>query len=183
MLHLYSTELTINEVEPFEALVESNSPNFHRLESLYASLNAIKSWFDVFFTISPAAYLNFPFSIFSQLVHCLVGLQKLSTLDDQAWDKDLVRSTADLLLILNQVVFNMRQVDRLVGLDNDSTELGVFIKTANRFDAMRASWERTLVGPLVGPADLSTIDLDEAMREMAMDFSDTSWLSNIFMSV
>ena len=77
---------------------------------------------------------NSQFFIFSQLVHCLVTLYKLSTLDDPAWKKNGVQKTADLLLILDQLINNLEQVSALAGLDNnDNVEGDVFSRTANIF--------------------------------------------------
>ncbi|MCJ1388446.1 hypothetical protein MMC18_001293 [Xylographa bjoerkii] len=65
LLHFHSTALTINEIGFAKAVAISSYLDLQRLEGLYASLNAIKSWFDVFFAIPPAAYIGFPFSVFS----------------------------------------------------------------------------------------------------------------------
>jgi hypothetical protein len=141
LAHIYSTELTINEIALSKAPIISNSSDFQRLESLYTCLNSAKSWFDVFFTIPPSAYIGFSFSVLSQLVHCLVALYRLSTLDDPAWDKDIIRNTVNLLLILDQVANNIGQVTRLAGLDTDSTELGVFTKAAKMVESINLGWE------------------------------------------
>ncbi|KAK9344639.1 hypothetical protein V1522DRAFT_393226 [Lipomyces starkeyi] len=58
LLHLYSTEL--------EAALSSTFLHSNQLTSqqrLNAGLETIKSWLDVFFTITPAAYIGFPLHI------------------------------------------------------------------------------------------------------------------------
>lgn len=183
LAHLYSTELTINEIALSNAPIISNNSDFQRLESLYACLNSIKSWFDVFFTIPPAAYIGFPFSVCSQLVHCLVALYRLSTLDDPAWDNDIVRNTANLLLILDQVANNIRQVTELAGLDSDRTEWNVFTRGGKMVESLRLGWEAKLaVGP-TAPAISTRQNVDESIpKALPIDFSDDSWLTDILVS-
>ena len=134
LAHLYSTELTINGIALTQVPILTNHSNFQQLECLYACVESIKSWFEVFFSIPPAAYIGFPLSMFSQRVHCLVTLYSLSTLDDPVWDKNGVWKTADLLLILDQVINNMEQVATPAELDNiDSSDRDMFSRTAKRF--------------------------------------------------
>jgi hypothetical protein len=183
LAHLYSTELTINEIALSKAPIISNDSDFQRLESLYACLNPIKSWFDVFFTISPAAYIGFPFSMFSQLAHCLTALYRLSTLDDPAWDKDIVQNTANLLLISDQVANNMGRVTGLAGLDNDSTEGDVFTRAAKMAEYIRLGWEAKLDVEPRRPAIPTRQNVDGTIPEvLPIDFSDEAWLTDILVS-
>ncbi len=186
LAHLYSTELTINEIALSQAPIITTYPNFEQLKCLYACIESIKSWFEVFFAIPPIAYIAFPFSIFSQLVHCLVTLYRLSTLNDPAWDKSGVQKTADLLLILDHVINNMEQVTILAGLDNsDSTEGDVFSRTAKMFRSIRLGWEAKLgpddlmVSTVLTPQNTNETPLPEAFE---VDFSDNDWLMNFLFS-
>ena len=145
LAHLYSTELTVDEIALSQVPVITNDSSFKQLKSLYGCVESIKSWFEVFFSIPPAKYTGFPFSIFSQFVHCLVTLYTLSTLNDPAWDKNGVGETANLLLILDQLINNLEQAATMAGLDNhDSTEGEVFSQTAKKFRSVRPEWEAKL---------------------------------------
>jgi hypothetical protein len=180
LVHLYSTELTINEIALSKALIISNNSDFQRLESLYACLNSIKSWFDVFLTIPPAAYVGFPFSVGSQLGHCLIALYRISTLDDPAWNKDIVRNTANLTLILDQVTDNMRQSAELAGLDSDSD---MFTRGAKMLGSIRLGWEAKMAVEPMGPAISNTQNIGEIIPDvLPMDFSDDAWLTDILVS-
>jgi len=180
LAHLYSTEITINEIALSKAPIVSNNSDFQRLESLYGCLNSIKSWFDIFFTIPLAAYVGFSFSMFSQLGHCLIALYKLSTLDDPAWDKDIVRNTANLPLILDQIANNMGQVAKLAALSSDSTEVDVFTKAAKMAESVRLRWEAKLAVEPTGP---TRQNMDETILEaLPMDFSDDAWLTDMLVS-
>ena len=187
LTHFYSTELTINEIVLSRMPIASDQTNFRQIERLYGCTESIKSWFEVFFTIPPIAYIGFPFSVFSQLVRCLITLYRLSTLDDPAWDKHSVRNTANLLAIFDQVVNNMEQVATLAGHDNnDSIGEDVFSRTAKMFRAIRPGWEAKLIGledptattlPTPPSASDTPLPLDFPMEQL-----DDAWLMDLFLT-
>ena len=187
LAHLYSTELTINEVALSQMPIISNHLNFQRVESLYACVESVMSWFETFFTIPPGAYIRFPFSIFSQLIRCLVTLYKLSTLDDPALDKNGVQMTADLLLILDHVIENMEQVSVLAGLDKkDGLERVVFLRTANMLRSIRPGWEAVLVGSDASKAsaipNLPNADDLSLSEAFPLGQYDNDWLTDFFLA-
>ena len=186
LAHLYSTELTVHEIALSQVPINTNDSNFEQLKRLYACVESTKSWFEVFFSIPPTDYIGFPFSIFSQLVRCLVTLYRLSTLNDPAWDKNGVREAADLLLILDQVINNMEQVANLAGLDNnDSTEGDVFSRTAKKFRSIRPEWEAKLgsndliVPTMPPPENANETPLPEAFP---VDFADNDWMMEFLLA-
>ena len=191
--HFYNTELAINEVALSQTPIVSNHPNFEQLECLYACVVSIKSWFDVFFKIPPAAYVGFPFSIFSQLVRCLVALYRLSTLADPAWNKDGVRRTADLLPIMDHLIGNMERASTQAGYSDNrkgtDTE-DVFSRTAKAFRSMRSGWEARL-RPVSGPVisiDTPIGSLPNHNDDMALsdqfpvDLSNDDWMMDFLMA-
>lgn len=115
MLHAHYVELCISEtmhtanssapVFPTSTtgIMESSAAasGFDRLDSLWRSVNAIKSWFDVFFTLSSPACRSLPFPFWAQLARCLVTLIRLSVLEDPSWDRAAVRNMVDLRLVLD----------------------------------------------------------------------------------
>ncbi|KAF3399518.1 hypothetical protein DPV78_007037 [Talaromyces pinophilus] len=115
MLHAHYVELCISETMH---TVNSSAPvfptsttgvmgssaaasGFERLDSLWRSVNAIKSWFDVFFSLSSPACRSLSFPFWAQLARCLVTLIRLSVLEDPSWDCVAVRKMADLRLVLD----------------------------------------------------------------------------------
>lgn len=180
-LHLYSTEL---EVALSPTFIHTNQLTFQQRKSLNAGLESIKSWFDVFFTITPAAYIGFSFSICSQLIRCLSTLYRLTTLYDSSWDENGVWKTADLLRILDRVINNLEQVAILAALDNsDSPERDAFSRSAQMFRSLRPGWEANL-----GPDDLSTIPTPQNVNgtfppdALAVEFFDNDWLMDLLLS-
>ena len=185
LAHLYSTELSVNEIALSQVPTVTNFSDLKQLKRLYACVESIRSWFEVFLAIPPADYIGFPFSIFSQLVHCLTTLYRLSTLNDSNWDKGSVRETTDLLPILDQVINNMEQVAAVAGLDNsDIAEGDVFSRTARKFRSIRLEWEAKL-----GPDDLtvSTIPTPQSAEATlteasSADFSDNDWMMDFLLN-
>lgn len=182
LAHLYHTELSIHEIALSEAPTISSTPDFRRVESLYACLRSIRSWFDVFFTIPVAEYIGFPFSIFSQMSHCMTALYKLSTLEDPAWNKDMVRNTANVLSILDQIITNMKRASILAGLEDDDTADTLFKKALKVVSSLRLGWQAKLaVEPteIIQPGQV----VDEVITEaFPMDFQDDLWLTDILTS-
>lgn len=189
LLHQYSTALGLNESALSKGSIVSPHLNFQQLECLCACVDSVASWFDVFLSIHPMEYIGFPFSIFSQLVHNLLTLYWLSTLDDRAWDRAAVRRTADVIAILNQVISNMAQVAPLTarGQDGDFADGDVFSRVSKMYDSVRIGWEAKLgPNPVVSRmADTNTQPVQEAVNntipvDLTLSFGEGDWLSDIF---
>jgi hypothetical protein len=181
LLHLYSTELEITLSPTF---LHSNDLTSQQRRSLNAGVESIKCWFDVFFNITPAAYIGFPFSIFSQLFRCLLALYRLTTVDDVSWDVEGVLTAADALLILDHVINNMEQVATVAGLDqNEKPGEDVFHRGVQMFRSLRAGWEAKL-----DPAQVSTFPTPQDANEnfpldsFAVEFFDNEWLMDLLVS-
>ena len=184
LAHLWSTELTINGIALAQLPIGADHSSFKRIEALYACLKSIKSWFELFFNISLTDYIKFPFPIFSQLVHCLFTLFRLSTLDDPAWDKHGVKDTADLLPIMDQVVINLEQAAAEFDTD-DSPEGDLFSRAAKKYRSIQLEWETKL-----RPEDLTVstvpsaqIGSDYALPEdFSLEFADNDWMMDFLLA-
>lgn len=179
-LHLYSTEV---ETTLSPAFLHTNKLTFQQRKFLNAGFISVKSWFDVFFTITPSAYIGLPFSIFSQLVRCLIALGRLTTLVDLSWDENGVWKRADPLLILDRVISNLEQVPILAGLDNsDSPEKDAFSRAAQMFRSLRPAWEAKLSAD-----ELSTIPIPQNINEtfppdaLEVELFDDDWLMDLLL--
>lgn len=115
-------------------MLSKDSSGFPRLEHLYACLTTVKSALDNFFKLPSAEYAGFSFPFFTQLSRYIAVLYKLSTLNDPNWDTSLVRSTVDLLLVLDQVISNLEAANVTGG---DSSTDGVIGRTARLFSSVR----------------------------------------------
>ena len=185
LAHVYSTELAINQIALSRLPIVHSYPDFEQLSYLCACTKSIKTWFEVFFSVSPTFYVGFPFSIFSQLRHCLATLHRLSTLDDPAWDKKGLRKIINLPSILDQVVNNLEQVATAAGLDNTASADGdVFSRTAKLLRSIRPVWEARL-GPeddvaTALPPPQESLDIS-LFDPLPVDFTNNDWLTDLFL--
>lgn len=79
LLELHSTELSANEVSMSSAPDIFVGQINQRFECLFACLQAVKSWIDVFLSIPPGEYVGFSVCIYAKMARCLVG--SLETFD------------------------------------------------------------------------------------------------------
>lgn len=119
MAHLHYVELSIHEAaqtsHPVRPLLATPSSGFERLESMWRSLTAMKSWFDIFFTYSPSECVGLSIFFLTQFSRCLMTLYRLSTYIDPAWDLNLVRNTLGLLQVLDHTAEKVQQTGREAG--------------------------------------------------------------------
>lgn len=104
---VYYTELGIFGL----ALSKQNisCSGFQRVDYLYTCLNTVKLAFENFFKIPSDEYRGVPFPLYTQLARYLIVLFKLSTLIDPAWDTNLVKSTIDVLQVIDRLISNIQQ--------------------------------------------------------------------------
>src|ERR1700753_1547419 len=121
-MELYDTELRIYEIglsQPPDVFSDCYN---RRLECLCACLNAAKSWAEVFLSIPPAQYLGFSTSTYINLIHCFIGIYRLSTFEHPEWDRSIVQENLDVGSFSEQVERNFSQVKEVAGIDLDGSE-------------------------------------------------------------
>ena len=106
--HILSMEVQVHSVGLFMPSI----PQTQRIESMYACLKAVRGWYDVFFSIPLDEAPGMPFSVYTHMSQIQVALYRLTTSEDPAWDKDLVRNTADILSLLDQTIDRFQAIDR-----------------------------------------------------------------------
>ncbi|KAM0562440.1 hypothetical protein ACHAPJ_002130 [Fusarium lateritium] len=188
--HALATEVQVNSV----GLFMQDIPVNQRIESMYSCLRAIRSWYDVFFGIPLEKVPGAPFAIYIHLSQIQIALYRLTTSEDPAWDKDLVRNTADLLSLLDQVVGFFTQIDSVYKMKANGGEETVFLMGAKIMRNIRTSWEPTLsrhLGTTSSSAaaqgadqPIPTSHPTQATMDMTsvsmMDFGDITWMSDVF---
>lgn len=189
LAHLHSTSLAIHETAFSTISIVTNDYNFQQLEYLHSYLKSLRFWFDVFFTISPGDYIGLPFSIFSQLSHCLIALYRLSSQDDPSWLKAETRKTADILTILDMVIHNLAQASAVAGFDSSNMGEDVFDGTAKRLKSIRVRWEAKLdtytfmATGAAGPTIDTTLPYDFPAEFPESEWGANDWLTDILMSM
>jgi hypothetical protein len=172
-----------------------NIPVNQRIESMYACLKAIRAWYDVFFSIPVEEVAGVPFAVYIQLSQIQIALYRLTTSEDPAWDKEVVRNTADLVVLLDQVIDFFTRIDSVYKMKVSAGEETVFLMGAKIMRNIRNSWvpvlsrhlssvplsatnqEAVQSMPAPNPPDQQSLDM--AAVNM-MDFGDITWMSDVF---
>jgi hypothetical protein len=175
-MELYNTELSIHEIGLSQAPDIFSGQYNRQLECLCACLNATKSWVDVFLSILPAQYVGFSASIYLNLIHCFVGIYRLSTFEHPEWDRGLVRENLDVSLFLEKAEGNFSQVKEAAGLDLDGSEdIDTFNIMASKTRVIKMWWEAT------NPSTMGSLGIasGDEMGEFPMECLDDNWLRDV----
>ena len=198
--YVHYVDLCINEVTrlassntPLLATSESaghvggNVPGFERLECLWRCLHAVKSWLDVFYTVSPAAYVGFPFFYWFQLVRCVVILKHLSTFEDPAWHCQAVHNTVDMLRLLEWMAEKAELASKEAGEQSDGdlfqqvskmlrlSQAWVNAKRKAAAQAAEGPSSNHSDGPTLATADDDMADSNQTFWMNAFEAGDQSW--------
>ncbi|KAF2807184.1 uncharacterized protein BDZ99DRAFT_500451 [Mytilinidion resinicola] len=178
LLHLYGTELDVILSE----FLHTDELALEQWKSLDVALESIKSWFNVFFTIQPLAYLGFSHFIFLQLTRCITILYRLKTLDDSTWEENHVWKTEEALQVLDRVLNNIEQVTFLGGFDNtDCPDGDVFTRAAHLYRSFRPAWE-TKGNSVQSKSSPQYIDDQILPDSIGTDSFDVDWFTDLFLS-
>jgi hypothetical protein len=124
-LHILNTTLSIHEYSLSPA-PKSTSPDptdkLQRIESLWICFTAVKSWFNIFFSLEAfplSSYTLFSMTVLTQSAHCLVSLFRLSTFEspDTPWDRQRVRQELDFGDLIKLLVERCEQVALAEGME------------------------------------------------------------------
>ena len=177
LLGLYDTEVNVYEIGLSKMANLSHGLDFQKLESLNACLKAVKDWFDLYFTISPALYIGFSQQTYSQLAHCSIALYRLSTFEDRDWDRRLVQKTLDFSLVLGHIAEKFSEVKLAAKLDCDSSEdKDVYTGLSRKFASFKAWYDSR---EAVDSMNAEVPGTDEAMHEPSANLMDDAWLNDI----
>ena len=166
----------MHELALSKAPIISNSPGFQQLDSLFVCLHATQKWFDLFLSLPHVSFVGFSIPIFTQLAQCIMNLFRLLTFDDPIWDRGLARETANLALILEQVIQKLTQVKAVARLDHGEPEgKDIFSGTARTLESIKVWWDSRSAVELT-----NSTGLDETVNETLLDFQDDLWLKDIF---
>ena len=158
LLELYNTELCIQEIGFSYASNIFTGCSHLRFEFLFACLQAVKSWINVFLSIPPSQYVGFPVCMYAKLTRGLIDVWRLSTYEYPEWDCSLVREHLDVSLILEQIEDKFGQVKAAVGLDRGCLQNTDFFSIlASRTRAIRASWD-AMITPSMESFDVPPLD-------------------------
>lgn len=167
--------------------VSGDMPGFGRLESLWRCLYAVKSWLDVFYTLTPAAYVGLPFFCWFELVLCLVILKHLSTFEDPAWNCQTVHDTVDMLHILDWMAEKAELASKEAGEQSEDdlfqqvsrmlriSQAWVNAKRKAATQATEGPSSNHIDGPTSATAGDVMVDSSPAAWMSAFEAGDNSW--------
>ena len=122
------------------------------------------------------------FPVFAQFARSIALLYKLSVLDDPSWDIGLVRSTVDILQILNRLLSNLELANQMCF---DGAEDSVAARTIKVFAAVRA-WCSAKLGSSGNEANDTNLPLTSEAGMFQDPFNleslDDAWLGDILAS-
>lgn len=147
--HSHSTEVLIHSMGLFKPTI----PEAQRVDSLYSCLRSVRAWYDIWFSVPLSELPSLPFAMFIQLSQTQVALYRLTTTEDPAWDKEVLRNTADLLVILDRTIERFEAMATAYPLTtgSDDTDTTLFSKATKIMRNIKASWEPALAQNLGGP--------------------------------
>ncbi|XRM37461.1 hypothetical protein ABZX51_000934 [Aspergillus tubingensis] len=132
----YYTELSIHGLVLSK---KQDIPDLQRLEGLHACLETARSALDSFFQISSTDdYIGISFPFFNYLARSILVIMTLSTMNDPIWDTGLVRSTVDVLWILDRLINEVQQAKASRCEENESAN-GFLDKSTKKLQSLRAS--------------------------------------------
>ncbi|KAG8425819.1 hypothetical protein J3459_009651 [Metarhizium acridum] len=200
LLLLHCTESLVHSIGLF---TEQGIPEPVRINSMYSCTKHAKAFYDIFFAIPAAEVAGLPFAAYVEMSHMQANLYRLTTVEDKAWDKDILKVTADLLSLLDKTIELFYRVDEVYPIRTDDHDGTLFTKGAKILRNLRASWEPILAPYLrdvalptpksQGQAVSTAINaMDEAGTHeglivdgvadpsTVLDLSDMTWMSDIF---
>ncbi|KAK3617826.1 hypothetical protein LTR56_025036 [Elasticomyces elasticus] len=191
-----AAQIAINEVglsgDP--SLREQNVglalPNLTRVKQLHASLQAIRSWLEVFFWLPLNIVRGIPTSIILQMRHCMGILFVLSSLDDPSWNTADVRVSLDILVVIDRFSERFRSIARAGGIDANGEAQGhdVWTNSAERIQTLRSVWTDKLRAQQTAIPQDSYASLTPATSVNDaifsnwddLDFTNFDWLNSTF---
>ncbi|KAL7653215.1 hypothetical protein ACMYSQ_007938 [Aspergillus niger] len=104
------TEICINDLIFIRLRQTPLLADTSSMEALLTCLNAAKRAVDIMFNFKPTDYIYFPFFLWRQFRTVILTLIRLASLEDPAWDVNMVRRTVDITSILDRTAENLSNV-------------------------------------------------------------------------
>lgn len=104
LLHLYATEVFVHQLAMDFGSQPTSADFLTRLETLHLCLKAVENWFQVWSRIPATQHIGSNFMVFLQLLHAIVALFRLSTLETvPGWEMTEVKKRMDIMVMLDSI--------------------------------------------------------------------------------
>lgn len=174
LMLLHSTEGLVHSIGLF---TEKGIPESIRINSMYSCARSIKTFYDVFFAIPAYEVAGLPFAAYVEMSHMQATLYRLTTVEDPAWDKDIIRSNTDLIYFLDKTIELFSRVDEVYPVRTDDHDGTLFTKGAKILRNLRNSWE-PILAPYLREAALPTPNSQGQVVNTAINPMDASAVAN-----
>ncbi|UNI25075.1 hypothetical protein JDV02_010780 [Purpureocillium takamizusanense] len=193
-LQLYATEAEVHSVALFTGQA---IPEATRISSMFSCTKASATWFEWFFSVPLMEVPGLPFNVYVSMSHLQAILYRLTTSEDPAWDKQVLRNTADLLVLLDKTIDVFCKVGEVYCLRTDDSDGTVFLKGARILRNVRNFWEPALAHILNNNLPTPTSQTSQPLNAMpplepkmmmdpshiigpGFDLNDMTWMTDIF---
>lgn len=183
-LDLYTAEISIHEIALGGDPTAAHEASIYRTRHLFGCTQAIKQWFEAFFTIPIADLNGITTSLMLQLRHIMGLFYVLTTIDEPGWKKEDVFEMIDLYTTLDRLAESFSQVPAALSFRGDIEEVNYaeerWTHVANTVRTLRTIWsgqdERGSAAPGAStaamgadPINLDGIDFDIPGLDWLMD--------------
>lgn len=148
---VWSVELCIWDVlgdcqpKTMAPILGNSTLRTQRIEFLWKSVNAVKSFVDIVLSLSPPSWIGVSLLELAQVTRSFRTLLCLATHDDAAWDKQGVRDICDPLAVLDKVIHAADEASALAG---ETARDDLFRTLSNNTRGLR-EWARFSLGVTV----------------------------------
>ena len=178
-MHYHVVEISLYEAGLCQSSLASDAiPSFRRIELLCACLQAMKSYFEIFFSIPVANYVALSMPSWSHLTYSLNILHLLSSFNHPDWNLAYVRETIDFITVLGRLIEHLDSVNTLVGYG----KIDMFSPVAKRMNCIKLYVEGKMTGHSEGnvgsePGQIPDFEPVPGEEDMAdfFQFLDDTW--------
>ncbi|RFU29964.1 hypothetical protein B7463_g6352, partial [Scytalidium lignicola] len=153
------------------------SHDFQRLELLHNCLQAVKNYFDIYFSMAFSNFHWFSIPVYTQVTNAIITLERLSNFQHPDWDLAYVRETLDFFGVLDKLIEVFDFGRKQFGMDDSS----LFQHSWKKAQAVKAYCESRMVEVSRSSADrrlepTGELDPDLTMGGSTFDSLNESWL-------
>ncbi|KAK9785895.1 putative Zn(2)-C6 fungal-type domain-containing protein [Seiridium cardinale] len=187
----FSTELSIRESILRGGPDRLPGVDVQRLRELDSVLTAIEGWLDVFTHMPLVDAIGIHVDNFTQFLHCIVVLFKLSVLEEPGWDLEEVKRRLDVFNVLDTTYQLVESITIVTGMvDAEGPRSGLFFKAKHLWRAIKAllvaEYSESMVTSNLhgcqkegGANEAATVAEDISMDNFLFNLADEPWLSDI----
>ncbi|KAI0378161.1 hypothetical protein F5Y04DRAFT_262545 [Hypomontagnella monticulosa] len=209
--HLYAAELSIADmglwnINPWVTSNPARPPtvggsgsgiDLGKLDAYYASLQASKASLENYLSFTIAEYACISFSLTLHFGRAAQTIYRLLLVDDPDWDRNIVKSSVDLMSIMERTADNYMRVPQVCGIEtsDDIDNMDYYTRAANALRATIPMWSAALeqagLGGMGSGAGAGGGAVPTATDQMpgpgipeftSMEWLDDPWLTDILRS-